>query len=223
MGRIGQSLIMPGQPPYCSLFSVWRADERLHVRRHTYVRVCMQLCTVVRWDKGAAGKKSPYLISSTTTHPLHAYLTSMPLQIGFYITEAVRYEQVIFLSLFWLFLSFIPPPHLLTSGSLGISFSRSLASFIPSVACFFSQTMWNVSCLFQVDVLWHNLTVDVYSWSDLIWSDLPLVWNRDYRGNITPSLNIVASTCLWRISFRACTRGSTWLDASACYRVSAGF
>lgn len=32
----------------------------------------------------------------------------MPLQIGFYITEAVRYEQLIFLSLFLLFLSFIP-------------------------------------------------------------------------------------------------------------------
>lgn len=48
------------------------------------------------------------------TRPLH--LTSLPLQIGFYITEAVRYEQLIFApppfpSFFFSFLSPLPSLH----------------------------------------------------------------------------------------------------------------
>ncbi len=67
------------------------------------VSVCVCVCVYismhyVRWDKGTAGKKDP-----TLSHPPPPRLTSMPLQIGFYITEAVRYEQLIFLSLFLLF------------------------------------------------------------------------------------------------------------------------
>lgn len=76
MGRIGQSLIMLGQPPYCSLFSVWWADDGLRVRRHgCIVCVCVHAgvsaCVYVyiavhcmRWDKGTAGKKDP-----TLSHP----------------------------------------------------------------------------------------------------------------------------------------------------------
>lgn len=49
-----------------------------------------------------AGKRDPTL-SHPPTPPPPPRLKSMPLQIGFYITEAVRYEQLIFLSLFLLF------------------------------------------------------------------------------------------------------------------------
>lgn len=93
MGRIGKSLIMLGQPLYCSLFSVCQADDRLRVCRYGCVYTSMHC---VRWDKGTAGKKDP-----TLSHPPLPRLTSLPLQIGFYITEAVRYEQLIFLSLFF--------------------------------------------------------------------------------------------------------------------------
>lgn len=101
----------------------------------------------VRWDKGTAGKKDPSL-----SHPPPPRLTSMPLQIGFYITEAVRYEQLIFLSLFLLFLSFIPLSYFLASFFLSISFFLSwhvilspflsffhlffLPSFLPSILSF---------------------------------------------------------------------------------------
>lgn len=109
MGRIGQSLIMLGQPPYCSLFGVCWADDGLRLLVRVLVCVCISMWCV-RWDKAMAGKKDPTL-SHPPTPPPPPRLTSMPLQIGFYITEAVRYEHLIFLSSFWLFLSFIPLPY----------------------------------------------------------------------------------------------------------------
>lgn len=52
-----------------------------------------------------AAKRDPHLISYCRRPP-PPRLKSRPLQIGFYITEAVRYEQLIFHSLFLLFLFF---------------------------------------------------------------------------------------------------------------------
>ncbi len=167
MGRIGQSLIMLGQPPYCSLFSVCRADDGLRVCWYGCYCVCVRACVCVcvyismhcvRWDKGAAGKKDPSL-----SHPPPPRLTSMPLQIGFYITEAVRYEQLIFLSLFLLFLSFIPLSYFLASFFLSISFFLSwyfnlspfpfflllfffLPSFLPSTS---SSSRYCEHCFFE--------------------------------------------------------------------------
>lgn len=72
-----------------------------------YVCVAMSVCVYVRacvcvhkhalrkMGQGYGREKGPHLISSSSP----PRLTSMPLQIGFYITEAVRYEQLIFLSL----------------------------------------------------------------------------------------------------------------------------
>lgn len=72
MGRIGQSLIMLGQPPYCSLFSVWRVDEGGYMRVGIpvvvceHARVCTWLCTVQDGTRVLQGK-SPHLISSSTS------------------------------------------------------------------------------------------------------------------------------------------------------------
>lgn len=116
MGRIGQSLIMLGQPPYCSLFSVCQADGQtacvlVWVLMCMCMCMCMRVCVCIHkhardGTRVPHGKRTPpYLV--LPPHPPH-HLTSMPLQIGFYITEAVRYEQLIFLSFFLPFLSFIP-------------------------------------------------------------------------------------------------------------------
>lgn len=92
------------------------------VRAHACVYIAVHC---MRWDKGTAGEKRPHLISS----PTPPRLTSMPLQIGFYITEAVRYEQLIFLSLFLLFLYFISLSCIPASFLLGFSFCLSF--FLP--------------------------------------------------------------------------------------------
>lgn len=89
------------------------------VRAHACVYIAVHC---MRWDKGTAGEKRPHLISS----PTPPRLTSMPLQIGFYITEAVRYEQLIFLSLFLLFLYFISLSCIPASFLLGFSFFLSV-------------------------------------------------------------------------------------------------
>lgn len=103
MGRIGHSLIMLGQLPHCSLFSVCWADDglRVPVRGLERACVCIHKHAFLRWDKPMAGKRDPTLSPPPTPPP--PCLKSMPLQIGFYITEAVRYEQLIFLSLFLVF------------------------------------------------------------------------------------------------------------------------
>lgn len=69
MGRIGQSLIMPGQPPYCSLFSVCRADDG---RRRVLVwgvlaraRVCVHKHAPCEMGQGYGREKGPHLISSS--------------------------------------------------------------------------------------------------------------------------------------------------------------
>lgn len=98
---------MPGQPPYCSLFSVCRADDQLRVRWFGSQCVRVYISThCVRWDKGTAGEKDPpYLFLHPQPAPPNPVqcLTSLPLQIGFYITEAVRYEQLILLSFSFLY------------------------------------------------------------------------------------------------------------------------
>lgn len=66
-----ECFIMTGQPQYCSLFSVCRAD-------------------------GPVADGNPYL-SSRSPLPCTPHPTTLPTQIGFYITDPVRYEQVIFL------------------------------------------------------------------------------------------------------------------------------
>lgn len=136
MGRIRQSLIMPGQRPYCSLFSVCQADGGLLSVRLLCVHlcVCVHKYTLCKMGQGNVwGKRTPpYLIH----HPTPS-LTSMPLQIGFYITEAVRYEQLIFLFVFF------PPFHSFTrlfcfSPFLYISLTNFFPEFIPSVLFFLS-------------------------------------------------------------------------------------
>lgn len=69
MGRIGQSLIMPGQPPYCSLFSVCRADDG---RRRVLVWgvgacacVCVHKHAPCEMGQGYGREKGPHLISSS--------------------------------------------------------------------------------------------------------------------------------------------------------------
>lgn len=69
------------------------------------VRVCVHKHALCKMGQGFGREKGPHLISSSTAPPPASRLC---LQIGFYITEAVRYEQLIFLSLFLPFLSFIP-------------------------------------------------------------------------------------------------------------------
>lgn len=69
MGRIGQSLIMPGQPPYCSLFSVCRVDDG---RRRVLVRgvgaracVCVHKHAPCETGQVYGREKGPHLISSS--------------------------------------------------------------------------------------------------------------------------------------------------------------
>lgn len=78
MGRIGQSLIMLGQPLYCSLFGVcWAGDGlRLLVRVLvcTWTRACVGMSMrCVRWDKAMARKKDPTLSHPPTPPPPHVY------------------------------------------------------------------------------------------------------------------------------------------------------
>lgn len=81
---------------------VW-AGTGASICAHTCV--CIHKHALCKMGQGCGREKGPHLISSSKP-PL---LTSMPLQIGFYITEAVRYEQLIFLSLFFAFYFFYSP------------------------------------------------------------------------------------------------------------------
>lgn len=75
-----ECFIMAGQPQYCSLFSVCRADG-----------------TVTDGDPYLSLLKPPHTHTYTHTYTLkHTHTRSLSTQIGFYITEPVRYEQVIF-------------------------------------------------------------------------------------------------------------------------------
>lgn len=177
MGRIGQSLIMLGQPPYCSLFSVCQADDGLRVCVGVGVYRCVRVCehkhALCKMGQGYGREKDP-----TLSYPPPPCFTSMPLQIGFYITEAVRYEQLIFLSLFLPFLSFIPLFYFLASFFLGLSFFVFLffllslfLSFFPSASssswkcehCTFSFSFSSCSTGLVVSVHgWVNSAVDVW-------------------------------------------------------------
>lgn len=71
MGRIGHSLIMPGQLPHCSLFSVCWADDGLRVPVRVLARacVCIHKHEFLRWDKAMAGKRDPTLSRPPTPPP----------------------------------------------------------------------------------------------------------------------------------------------------------
>lgn len=91
----------------------------------------------MRQGYGGGKGPPPYLV----LHPRLPRLKSRPLQIGFYITEAVRYEQLIFHSLFLLFLFFRSPSLplsflllcsvLLCRVGLDLCFSISFFLFFP--------------------------------------------------------------------------------------------
>lgn len=81
MGRIGQSLIMLGQPPYCSLFSVWWADDGLRVWWYGCIvcecacaRVCVHSRALYEMGQGySRGKKTPPYLIPHPTPPPHVY------------------------------------------------------------------------------------------------------------------------------------------------------
>lgn len=88
-----------------------------------------------------AGKRDPTL-SCPPGPP--SRLKSMPLQIGFYITQAVRYEQLIFLFLFAFLRSFLLSP----------SRFYFCVSFFPfmSVLSFISPFLWGFSSWYSEHV-----------------------------------------------------------------------
>lgn len=67
MGRIGHSLIMLGQLPHCSLFSVCWADDGLRVPVRVLARVCVCIHEheFFKMRQGYGLEKGPYLISSS--------------------------------------------------------------------------------------------------------------------------------------------------------------
>lgn len=111
MGRIGQSLIMPGQPPYCSLFSVCRADDGRHRVLIWGVLACARVCVCVyismrraRWDRATAGKKDPTL-SHPPTPPASRLCLS---KLDFILQKQSGMNNSFSSPSFCFFLSFIP-------------------------------------------------------------------------------------------------------------------
>lgn len=145
MGRIGHSLIMLGQLPHCSLFSVCWADDglRVPVRVLARARVCIHKHEFLRWDKAMAGKRDPTL-SHPPTPPPQVYAS--PNWILYYTSSQVWTTHFplplfAFFHLFlcapfsFLLLCFILPFH----GSLKLYFSISFSLFFLILkTCFFS-------------------------------------------------------------------------------------
>lgn len=176
MGRIGHSLIMLGQLLHCSLFSVCWADDGLRVPVRVLARacVCIHKHEFLRWDKAMAGKRDPTL----SRPPTPPRLKSMPLQIGFYITEAVRYEQLIFLPLFLLFFSFVPSlslsflllsfilPFRVSLGSLFLHF------FEPFTCRCSERALLSIQCdcvIWAVVISLSDWIFPYVSWNTLLW------------------------------------------------------
>lgn len=176
MGRIGHSLIMLGQLPHCSLFSVCWADDGLRVPVRVLARacVCIHKHEFLRWDKAMAGKRDPTL----SRPPTPPRLKSMPLQIGFYITEAVRYEQLIFLSLFLLFFHSFLLSHsrfyfclsfFLFVSVLVLYFSISFSLLLPRCS---ERALLSIQCdcvIWAVVISLSDWIFPYVSWNTLLW------------------------------------------------------
>lgn len=143
MGRIGQSLIMLGQPPYCSLFSVCRVDDGLRVCWYGCVcaHVCVHKHALCKMGQGYGREKGPHLISSSTTPPPHVYAS--PNWILYYRSSQVWTTHfplplVAFFFLSFLFFTFLPhslfaflPWYCFLSPCLSLSFFALLSFLLP--------------------------------------------------------------------------------------------
>lgn len=81
MGRIGQSLIMLGQPPYCSLFSVWWVDEEGYMcvgvaGMCANVHECVHGCAPRKMGQGYCREKVPTLSHPPPPCAPHVYASS---------------------------------------------------------------------------------------------------------------------------------------------------
>lgn len=108
MGRIGQSLIMPGQPPYCSLFSVCPADDG---RRRVLVwgvlaraRVCVHKHVPCEMGQAYGREKGPHLISSSNPPASRLCLS----KLDFILQKQSGMNNSFSSPSFCFFLSFIP-------------------------------------------------------------------------------------------------------------------
>lgn len=159
MGRIGQSLIMPGQPPYCSLFSVCRADDGRRRVLVWGVGACVYISMRrARWDRAMAGKKDPTLSHPPTPLP---HVSASPNWILYYRSSQVwtthfplplsAFSVFHSPSLTLFFLSFFLAPVFLYPLSVcGILFfpSTSISFLLPSTLLFLLLALRVLFCLF---------------------------------------------------------------------------
>lgn len=146
---------MLGQPPYCSLFSVWWADGGLHVRGFAWMMcacVCTQPCAMRDGTRLWQGKKVPTLSHPPTRHPRIAHVYFSPNWILYYKSSQVWTSHFPLLSLFCRFLSSQ------ISTSCVSFFSHSFYFlFLPPVATFSSRRHFLFLLKFKIFFIFLNI------------------------------------------------------------------